>query len=136
MNGILLKKNAELPGSSEIFILHPDTLYTFLCFGTISLILKHEKLLRRADWNWKQSSAKSFIKNNTPSPFFKFYNEVYSTKSRYTLHIFWQNLNFHPVFIFPKVIPELRVRWYIDTISSLPPMLLVVTIHYLLVQDI
>ena len=43
MNGILLKKNAELPSSSEIFILHPDTLYTFLCFGTISLILKHEK---------------------------------------------------------------------------------------------
>ena len=140
VNGILLKRNAWVPSSSEIFILHPD-IYTFLCFGTISLIFKHGKLLRR--WaifikaaDWKESSAWNFIKNNTPSPLFKFYNDAYSTKSRYTLHIIWQNLSFHPVFIFPKVVPELRIQGYIYTISSLPPMLLVGTIHYLLVQDI
>ena len=74
----------------------PDTSCTFLCFGTISLILKHERLLRRRaifikTADQKQSSAWNFIKKNTPSPFFKFYNEDYSTKSRYTQHILWQN---------------------------------------------
>ena len=44
--------------------------------------------------------------------------------------------SFHPVFVFPKVIPELRIQRYIDTIFSLPPMFLVGTIHYFLVQDI
>ena len=58
----------------------------------------------------KQSTAWNFIKNDTPSPFFKFYNEVYSTKSRYKQHIISQNLSFHPVFTFPKVISELRIE--------------------------
>ena len=78
----------------------------FLCFRNISLILKHEKLLRRScrlkavdDWN--------FIKNNTPSQFFNSYNEAYSNKTHYTLHLFWQNLSTHLVFI-SWVLPELR----------------------------
>ena len=123
---------------------HLDKSYNFLRFRTISLIklfLKHEKLLQRSvifnkAADWRQSSAWNFIKNNCPSQFLKLYNEACSTKSRYTLHIFWQNLSFHLAFTFQKVMPELRIQWYIDTISSVPPMLLVGTIHCLLVQDI
>ena len=81
---ILLKRNAKLPSWSEIFILHPDASYNFLCFGTISLISKREKLLRRSSIfnkvaDWRQPSAWNFIKNNTPSQFFKFYNEACNT---------------------------------------------------------
>ena len=104
----------------------------FLCFRNISLILKHEKLLRRScrlkavdDWN--------FIKNNSPSQFFNSYNEAYSNKTRYTLNLFWQNLSTHLVFI-SWVLPEMWVQWYINTISPLPHMFLVGTIHYSFVQ--
>ena len=44
---ILFKRNELLPSSSAILILDPNPSCTFLSFGTISLILKHEKLLRR-----------------------------------------------------------------------------------------
>ena len=86
--------------------------------------------------NLQNEGTWNFIKNNTLLQVFKFYNEAYNTKSRYTLHIFWQNLSFHPVLIFTKVIPELRIQSYINIISSLSPILLVGTIRYLLTQDI
>ena len=51
------------------------------------------------------------------------------------MHISWQNLSIYPLFIFPKVIPELRIQWCTDTISLLCPMSLVGTIHYFLIQS-
>ena len=121
----------------------PDTSCTFLCFGTISLILKHERLLRRRaifikTADQKQSSAWNFIKNNTPSPILSFIMKII-VPNRDIHNISFDKTSirsFHPVFVFPKVIPELRIQRYIDTIFSLPPMFLVGTIHYFLVQDI
>ena len=87
--------------------------------------------------DWKQTSTRNFIKNNTHQQFFKFYNEVHIVLKcavHYAVSVL--TFSFHPVFvIFPKVISELQIQWYIDKIFSLPPMPLVGTIHYLHVQD-
>ena len=113
----------KIPSWSEIFILYPDTC-NFSCFGTISLILKCEKLMQRSAISnkaadWQQTSTRNFIKNNTHQQFFKFYNEVHIVLKcivHYTVSVL--TFSFHPVFaIFPKVISELQIQWYIDKIS-------------------
>ena len=111
----------EMPNWSEIFILHPDT-YNFLCFGTISLIFKCGKLVRRsAIFNkfayWRHPLGWNFIKNNTRQQLFKFYNEALSTNQSIHYTFFEQNFNFYPVFVILISISYTRaadsiIYWY------------------------
>ena len=121
----------------------PDTSCTFLRFGTIRLILKHEKVLRRKALYIKTADRKShqpgiLSKITLLHRFLSFIMELI-VPNRDIHNISFDKTfirSFHPVFVFPKVIPELWIQIYIDTIFSLPPMFLVGTIHYFLVQDI
>ena len=77
----------------------------------------------------------TLLKTTLLHSFFKFYNEAYNQIALYTTYLLTK-FEFPSSIDIYKVTPELRIQSYIDTISSLPPMLLVDTIHYLLVQDI